>query len=96
MHTQFDGILIGSADVRYEVSKLNASQRLDLNLEKGRVREDLQKQSDTLTKADTRIDKEVNQVRTMIEASKNELMRYSIGTLVSFVAVSLAVVRVLV
>lgn len=85
-----------SANLRYEVDKLQASQRLDLNLEKGRIREDLQKQSDTLTKADTRIDKEVNQVRTMIEASKNELMRYSIGTLVSFVAVSLAVVRVLV
>lgn len=85
-----------SANLRYEVDKLQASQRLDLNLEKGRIREDLQKQSDTLTKADARIDKEVNQVRTMIEASKNELMRYSIGTLVSFVAVSLAVVRVLV
>ena len=56
MHTQFDGGLIGSADLRYEVDKLNASQRLDLNLEKGRVREDLQKQSDRLMTADARID----------------------------------------
>ena len=40
---QFDGGLIGSADLRYEVDKLNASQRLDLNLEKGRIQEDLQK-----------------------------------------------------
>ena len=85
-----------SSDLRYEVDKLQASQRLDLNLEKGRIREDLQKQSNTLTKADARIDTEVHQVRTMIEASKNELLRYSIGTLVSFVAVSLAVVRMLV
>ena len=68
---------------------------MDLNLEKGRIREDLQKQSDTLTKADARIDKEVNQVRTMIEASKNELLRYSIGALISLAAVSLSVVRVL-
>ena len=84
-----------SANLRYEVDKLQASQRLDLNLEKGRIREDLQKQSDTLTKADARIDKEVNQVRTMIEASKNELLRYSIGALISLAAVSLSVVRVL-
>ena len=85
-----------SADLRYEVDKLQASQRLDLNLEKGRIREDLQKQSDTYTKADARIDKELNQIRTMIEASKSELLRYSIGTLVSFVAVSAAVVRMLI
>ena len=85
-----------SADLRYEVDKLQASQRLDLNLEKGRIREDLQKQSDTYTKADARVDKELNQIRTMIEASKSELLRYSIGTLVSFVAVSAAVMRMII
>lgn len=80
-------------DLRYEIEKLQASQRLDLNLEKGRIREDFQKQSDLLMKADARIDREVNQVRTQIEASKNDLLRYSIGTIVSFVAVSLAALR---
>ncbi len=28
--------------IRYEVDKLSASQRLDLNLEKGRMRDELQ------------------------------------------------------
>ena len=80
-------------DLRYEVDKLAGQQRLDLNLEKGRVREELQKQSDQLTKADARLDKEINQVRTQIEASKNDLLRYSVGTIVSFAAVSLAGLR---
>ena len=82
-------------DLRYEIDKLQASQRLDLNLEKGRMREDFQKQSGLLQKADARIDREVNQVRTQIEASKNDLLRFSIGSLVSFVAVALAGVRMI-
>ena len=83
----------GTADLRYEVDKLNASQRLDLNLEKGRIREDLQKQSDRLMTADARIDKEVNQVRTQIEANKNDTMKWGIGAVVSVVGISLTALR---
>ena len=83
----------GTADLRYEVDKLNASQRLDLNLEKGRIREDLQKQSDRLMMADARIDKEVNQVRTQIEANKNDTMKWGIGAVVSVVGISLTALR---
>ena len=82
-----------TADLRYEVDKLNASQRLDLNLEKGRIREDLQKQSDRLMMADARIDKEVNQVRTQIEANKNDTMKWGIGAVVSVVGISLTALR---
>ena len=43
-------------DLRYEVDKLTGQQRLDLNLEKGRVREELQKQSRKLQEQHAEVD----------------------------------------
>ena len=71
-------------------AKLHAAEGV---LEKGRIREDLQKQSENLMKADARIDKEVNQVRTKIEANKNDTMRWGIGAVVSVVGISLTALR---
>ena len=83
-------------ELRFETEKLSNSQKLDLNLERGRMREELQKQAHDIQKLDTKIDREIRNVSTLIEASKNDLLRYSVGTLVSMGAFVLAAIRLMV
>jgi len=82
-------------ELKYEIEKLNAAQRLDLNLEKGRIRDELQKQNDRILGIDSRLDREANLIRTQIEAGKNDLLRYSIGTLISCGAIALGALRLM-
>ena len=42
---------------RYEIDKLTASQRLDLNLEKGRMRDELQALRDKTNELEIKMDK---------------------------------------
>lgn len=44
-----------SNSFRYEVDKLTASQRLDLNLEKGRIRDELQSLRDMATEMEIKV-----------------------------------------
>jgi len=44
---------------------------------------------------EARVDKELNVMRTQIEAAKTEIIRYSVGTLVSLGALSLAALRLI-
>merc|ERR1719453_1678540 len=83
-------------ELRYEIDKLTAGQKLDVNLERGRIRDELQKQNDRIMSIDSRMDREVNLIRTQIEASKNDLLRYSVATLASLGAVTLAAVRLMI
>jgi hypothetical protein len=82
-------------ELKYEIEKLNTAQRLDFNLEKGRIRDELQKQTDRILEIDARLDREANLIRTQIEAGKNDLLRYSVGTLISFGAVALGALRLM-
>ncbi|KDD74802.1 hypothetical protein H632_c1064p0 [Helicosporidium sp. ATCC 50920] len=43
------------SEIRYEVEKLTASQRLDLNLEKGRMRDELQSLRDRCTELEIKV-----------------------------------------
>lgn len=83
------------SELRYEIDKLTSSQKLDLNLERGRTRDELQKQNDRIMGIDSRLDREVNLIRTQIEASKNDLLRYSVGTITAFGAVVLGALRLM-
>lgn len=83
------------SELKYEIDKLTASQKLDVNLERGRIRDELQKQNDRIMSIESRIDREVNLIRTQIEASKNDLLRYSVATLASLGAMTLAAVRLM-
>eukprot|EP00889_Picochlorum_renovo_P004117 jgi/Picre1/31147/NNA_006501.t1 len=51
------------SEIRYEVDKLTASQRLDLNLEKGRMRDELQSLRDKANELEIKVDKEVNSLK---------------------------------
>eukprot|EP00882_Tetradesmus_deserticola_P014419 GHRQ01015332.1.p1 GENE.GHRQ01015332.1~~GHRQ01015332.1.p1 ORF type:complete len:221 (+),score=60.49 GHRQ01015332.1:362-1024(+) len=45
------------SEVRHEIDKLSASQRLDLNLEKGRMRDDLQQMRDKTIELEIKLDR---------------------------------------
>jgi hypothetical protein len=81
------------ADLKYNIDRITQSQKLDLNLEKGRLRELHGIQESQMKEVEARVDRELHQMRTQIEAAKTEIIRYSVGTLVSLGALSLAAIR---
>lgn len=70
-------------------------RRLDINLEKGNTREELRKMAETAHEQDQRFERELNNVRTMLEASKNDMIKWFVGMMVSVLLVSASVMRML-
>ncbi|PSS21370.1 hypothetical protein CEY00_Acc10413 [Actinidia chinensis var. chinensis] len=83
------------SELRYEIDKVTAGQRLDLNLERGRIRDELANQNQETTNLTNKLDREIHALRAQLEAAKYEVIKYCIGTLVSISAVGLAVLRIL-
>ncbi|PPD91159.1 hypothetical protein GOBAR_DD11895 [Gossypium barbadense] len=83
------------SELRYEIDKVTAGQRLDLNLERGRIRDELANQNAETTNLTNKLDKEIHALRAQLEAAKYDVIKYCIGTLVSISAVGLAVLRIL-
>ncbi|KAJ7566293.1 hypothetical protein O6H91_02G095900 [Diphasiastrum complanatum] len=82
-------------ELKYEIDKVRAGQRLDLNLERGRVRDELSNQSAKTSNLTNKLDKEIHALKTQIEAAKFEVIKYSIGTIVSVTAVGLGLLRII-
>ncbi|KAL6346580.1 hypothetical protein AAG906_000198 [Vitis piasezkii] len=76
-------------DVRHEMDKITAGHRLDLNLERGRIRDELAQQSAETTNLTNKLDRV-----THLEAAKYDVIKYCIGIVVSISAVGLAVIRI--
>ncbi|CAI5505526.1 unnamed protein product [Closterium sp. Naga37s-1] len=93
LQREVEGLKIGvdkvKSEIRYEVDKVTAGQRLDLNLEKGRVKEEMNVQLQEMNILSNKLDKEINNLKTQLEAAKFEIIRYCIGTLVSISALGL-------
>ncbi|KAL3525320.1 hypothetical protein ACH5RR_013692 [Cinchona calisaya] len=83
------------SELRHEIDKATAGQRLDLNLERGRIRDELANQNQETTNLTNKLDREIHELRAQLEAAKYDVIKYCIGTIVSISAVGLAVVRVL-
>lgn len=83
------------SELRNEIDKVTAGQRLDLNLERGRIRDELANQNSETTNLTNKLDREIHALRAHLEAGKYEVIKYCIGTLVSISAVGLAVIRIL-
>ncbi|XP_038682240.1 protein FMP32, mitochondrial-like [Tripterygium wilfordii] len=81
-------------EFRYEIDKVTAGQRLDWNLERGKIRDELTDQSAQTSTLTNKLDREIHALRAQVEAAKYEVIKYCIGTLVSISAVGLAVVRI--
>jgi hypothetical protein len=56
--------------LREDIARTQAGVRLDLNLEKGRMREDVGGQELKIKEVDARIEQEIANLRTAIQASK--------------------------
>ncbi|GMI68921.1 hypothetical protein like AT2G16460 [Hibiscus trionum] len=79
--------------LRHEIDKVTAEHRLDLNLERGRMRDELTNQSAVTSNLTSTLDREIHTLKAHLEAAKYDLIKYCIGTLVSISAVGLAMVR---
>ncbi|CAB3981757.1 Mitochondrial calcium uniporter regulator 1 [Paramuricea clavata] len=73
-----------------EVVKLKSSQALDTSLERSRVKEEFQFRDQKIKDNNNRIDTEVARVETKIEAQKLDLLKYLVGSVLSFTTISLA------
>lgn len=83
------------SELRYEIDKVTAGLRLDLNLERRRVRDELNNQSQVTNNLTTKIDKEIRTLRAQLEAAKYDVIKYCVGTLASISVIGLAVLRLL-
>ncbi|XP_075511260.1 protein FMP32, mitochondrial-like [Primulina tabacum] len=81
-------------ELRYEIDKATAGQRLDLNLERGRIRDELANQSAETANLTNKLDREIHELRAQIEAAKYDVIKYCIGTLVSLSAVGIGMIRI--
>ncbi|KAI3767931.1 hypothetical protein L2E82_18360 [Cichorium intybus] len=83
------------SELKYEIDKVTAGQRLDLNLERGRIRDELSMQNQETSNLTNKLDNEIHSLKAQLEAAKYDVIKYCIGTLVSISAVGLAVLRIL-
>jgi hypothetical protein len=83
------------AETRHEIDKLTSAQRLDLNLEKGRMRDDLQHMRDRATDLELKMDREINELKATVEKAKNDTIKTVIGILGTFSAVVFTVTRLI-
>lgn len=62
-----------------EITRSQAGVRLDLNLEKGRIRDETIEQHEKLRKTDDKIESEIQTLRRQMEGIKLQILQYMIG-----------------
>ncbi|CAM6096582.1 unnamed protein product [Calypogeia fissa] len=80
------------SELRYEVDKVTAGHRLDLNLERGRIRDELATQSAETSNLTNKLDREIHTLKTQLEAAKYDIIKYCIGSIISVAAVGLGTI----
>ncbi|KAL7424944.1 Protein fmp32, mitochondrial [Cryptotrichosporon argae] len=81
--------------LREEVTRTQAGVRLDLNLEKGRIRDESSQQELKIKEVDTRIEAEIAGLRTQIEQAKFSILQYLVGVATGSGALLLAYMRMM-
>ncbi|CCK70560.1 Fmp32p KNAG_0E03010 [Huiozyma naganishii CBS 8797] len=81
--------------LREEITKANAGFKLDLSLEKGRIREESSHHDLQITEIETRIDHEVSNMKMQIDNVKVQVMQWLIGVCTGTFALVLAYIRLL-
>ncbi|KAI8985091.1 hypothetical protein BDB01DRAFT_96323 [Pilobolus umbonatus] len=67
--------------LREEITRSQAGVRLDLNLDKGRIRDETIEQHNRLQQSDDKIEIEVKALRKQMEDIKLQILQYMIGTI---------------
>lgn len=81
--------------LKEEITKVNAGFKLDLSLEKGRIREESSHHDLQIKEIDTRIDHEVSNMKMEIDSVKTQVMQWLIGVCTGTFALVLAYIRLL-
>ncbi|KAL9126068.1 MAG: hypothetical protein Q9217_004826 [Psora testacea] len=81
--------------LRDEISRAQASVRLDLNLEKGRIREEAKGQELKIKETETRIEQEVAGLRERVEGVKFSTLQWLMGVCTGTAALILGAWRLL-
>ncbi|KAF6830816.1 hypothetical protein CPLU01_07143 [Colletotrichum plurivorum] len=84
-----------SSRLRDEIGRTQASVRLDLNLEKGRIREEAVGQELKIKETETKIEQEVALLREKLEQVKFQTLQWLIGVCTGFAAILLGAWRLL-
>ncbi|KAF4569979.1 hypothetical protein EYR40_008962 [Pleurotus pulmonarius] len=79
--------------LREEITRTQGGVRLDLNLEKGRMRDESSGQELKIKEVDTRIEQEIANLRTTIQASKATTLQYLVGFVTGCSALLMAYLR---
>ncbi|UZJ55855.1 hypothetical protein CBS101457_005175 [Exobasidium rhododendri] len=79
--------------LREEITRTTAGVRLDLNLEKGRIRDESSVHALKIKEVDTRIESEIAGLRSLIATAKINVLQYLVGVAVSSSALLLAYLR---
>ncbi|KAG9003583.1 hypothetical protein FRB94_014549 [Tulasnella sp. JGI-2019a] len=79
--------------LREEITRTQAGVRLDLNLEKGRIRDETGMQELKLREVETRIESEMAGLRTAIETSKQNTLQYLVTVATGSAALLMAYLR---
>ncbi|GAA5880983.1 hypothetical protein JCM3774_001495 [Rhodotorula dairenensis] len=80
--------------LREEISRTQAGVRLDLNLEKGRIRDEMSVRESRMTEVDTRIENEIGLLRASMEAVKFNILQYAFAVMSGTGALLLAYLRI--
>lgn len=81
--------------LREEITKTNAGFKLDLSLEKGRIREESSHHDLQIKEIDTKIEQEVTNMKMQIDSVKTQVMQWLIGVCTGTFALVLAYMRLL-
>ncbi|KAI0841954.1 DUF1640-domain-containing protein [Hypoxylon sp. FL0890] len=81
--------------LRDEIGRTQASVRLDLNLEKGRIREEAVSQELKIKETETKIEQEVAALREKLEQVKFQTLQWLMGVCTGFAALLLGAWRLL-
>lgn len=84
-----------SRRLREEITKCNAGFKLDISLEKGRIKEEGSLHDLQIKEIDSRIDKEVNNMKIQIDSVKTQVLQWMIGVSSGAFALVLAYIRLL-
>lgn len=79
--------------MREEISKLQAGVRLDMSLEKGKMRDEAIVQEAKSRESDSKIETEVSNIRTQLESVKYDIVRNIIGIMTAAGGLILAYLR---
>ncbi|RKP14182.1 hypothetical protein BJ684DRAFT_19390 [Piptocephalis cylindrospora] len=79
--------------LREEITRTQSGVRLDMNLDKGRIRDEAGAQDVRINEAAIKVETEIGRLRTQMETIKFQILQYMIGTITGTGALILAYLR---